>query len=86
MIGEHAEQIANTPSEHTPNTALNRPNDDPEQPSIADLAREQIAITPDNTAAVDGVMALRPDANRDSVAAAVRRERRKAEKKAGPYL
>jgi hypothetical protein len=36
--------------------------------------------------AVDGVMALRPDANRDSVAAAVRRERRKAEKKAGPYL
>jgi hypothetical protein len=85
-IGEQPEQIASTPNEHSPNTALNRANEDPEQPSIADLAREQIAITSDNTVAVDGVMALRPDANRDSVAAAVRRERRKAEKKAGPYL
>lgn len=86
VIGEHPEQIASTPSEHAPNTHLNRENNDPEQPSIADLAREQIASTPSNSAAVEGVMALRPDANRDSVAAAVRRERRKAEKKAGPYL
>ncbi|MFD7794344.1 hypothetical protein [Streptomyces sp. NPDC059759] len=54
-----------------------------EQPSIADLAREQIANTTSNAAATDAVMALRPDANRDSVAAAVRRERRKNE---GPYL
>ena len=85
-IGMVGDQIASHPSEQPANKALNRANDVPEQPSIADLVREQIATTPNNTAAVDGVMALRPDANRDSVAAAVRRERRKAEKKAGPYL
>lgn len=89
VIGEHAEQppnmpsmLANSPSEHPANTPLNRANGDREQPSIADLVREQIANTPNNTEATDRVMALRPDANRDSVAAAVRRER----KKAGPYL
>jgi hypothetical protein len=93
VIGEQSEQSPNSPivipskpNEQTPNNPLNRANPVPEQPSIADLVREQIAITPNNTTAIDGVMALRPDANRDSVAAAVRRERRKAEKKAGPYL
>ena len=93
VIGEQNEQppntpsvLANDPSEQPANTPLNRPNAIPEQPSIADLVREQIANTANNSDAVDGVMALRPDANRDSVAAAVRRERRKAEKKAGPYL
>jgi hypothetical protein len=84
--GRAAEQIANGSNEQPANTPLNRANDVPGQPSIADLVREQIATTPDNTAAVEGVMALRPDANKESVAAAVRRERRKAEKKAGPYL
>lgn len=74
--------LANTPSEHPANTPLNRPNPVPEQSTIADLVREQIANTPSNTDAINNVMAARPDANRDSVAAAVRRARRKA----GPYL
>lgn len=84
-IGEQPEQLASSPSmpsEQPANNPMTSANLDPEQPTIADLAREQIAITPSNTAATDAVMALRPDANRDSVAAAVRRERRKA----GPYL
>lgn len=71
-----------TVREQIANNAATSANGDREQPSIADLAREQIAITSSNTAATDAVMALRPDANRDSVAAAVRRERRKS----GPYL
>jgi hypothetical protein len=51
-------------------------------PIIADLVREQVASTTNNTDAINNVMAALPDANRDSVAAAVRRARRKA----GPYL
>jgi len=93
VVGEQADQppsapsmLANNPNEQSANSPLNRANEDPERPSIADLVREQIATTPDNTIAVDGVMAIRPDANRESVAASVRRERKKAEKKAGPYL
>lgn len=89
VIGEQPEQppnttimLANTPSEHPANSPLNRANPVPEQPTIADLVREQIANTPNNTDAINNVMAARPDANRDSVAAAVRRARRKA----GPYL
>lgn len=88
-IGEQNEQppnapsmLANKPSEHPANNPLNRANPVPEQPSIADLVREQIANTPDNATAVRNVLAVRPDANKESVAAAVRRER----KKAGPYL
>lgn len=88
-IGEQPEQppngpsmLANTPSEQLANNPLNRANPVPEQPSIADLVREQIANTTNNTDAINNVMAARPDANRDSVAAAVRRARRKA----GPYL
>ncbi|MFC7983825.1 hypothetical protein [Streptomyces sp. NPDC057336] len=82
--------------EQVANKAVNRPNADrepdrgaaitsppnSEQPSIADLVREQIKQTDDNAIAVRNVLALLPDANRDSVAAAVRRARRKA----GPYL
>jgi hypothetical protein len=88
-IGEQPEQppntpivLANNPSEQRANSLLNRPNPVPDQPSIADLVREQIANTTNNTDAINHVMAARPDANRDSVAAAVRRARRKA----GPYL
>lgn len=51
--------------------------------NIADLAREQIAITTSNTDAVRAILALRPDANKESVAAAVRRARKAAQ---GPYL
>lgn len=52
-------------------------------PSIADLAREQIAITEDNKVAVASIMAKVPTANEGSVAAAVRRERKKIN---APYL
>lgn len=45
-------------------------------PSMADLVRTHVANTPDNRAAVDAVMAAMPTANRASVSAAVRRERR----------
>lgn len=53
------------------------PNTDREQPSIADLAREHVAIHPTNPAATDAICSLRPDADRPSVAAAVRRARQK---------
>lgn len=86
VIAERPEQLASSPNDQIANSPLNRPNPDPNGPSLADLVREQIANTPNNTDAISNVMALRPDANRESVAAAVRRERRKAEKKAGPYL
>jgi hypothetical protein len=82
---------ANTIREHVANKATTSPNADreqlqpntnppgpnTEQPSIADLVREQIASTTDNATAVRAVLAVRPDANRESVAAAVRRARRK---------
>lgn len=77
--------IASSPSmirEQLANSAVTSPNADREQPSIADLVREQIANTTDNATAVRNVLAARPDANKESVAASVRRER----KKAGPYL
>jgi len=89
VVGEQAEQIANTPNttassvrEQIADAAATSANTDREQPSIADLVREQIAITTNNADAVRAVMAAYPDANKDSVAAAVRRERRKQ----GPYL
>lgn len=50
---------------------------DREQKSIADLARDHVAIHPTNPAATDAICSLRPDADRDSVAAAVRRARQK---------
>lgn len=80
-----ANTIASSPSmirEQLANNAVTSPNVDREQPSIADLVREQIANTTDNATAVRNVLAARPDANKESVAASVRRER----KKAGPYL
>ncbi|MFF9910633.1 hypothetical protein [Streptomyces sp. NPDC013457] len=64
-------------------TASGRPEQPPtspitdrEQPSIADLAREHVAIHPTNPAATNAICALRPDADRPSVGAAVRRARR----------
>lgn len=70
---------ANNPGEQPANKALTGPNPDPALPSMADLVREQVASTANNRDAVQGVMAARPDANRDSVSAAVRRERRKTQ-------
>ncbi|MFB7845501.1 hypothetical protein ACFC34_00495 [Streptomyces sp. NPDC056053] len=81
------EQIANTPLT-SPNPAIAQPNPstpNTEQPSIADLVREQIANTQNNTEATDRVMEIRPDANRASVAAAVRRERNKTTQMKGGY-
>jgi hypothetical protein len=86
------EQIANTastppiapsmlPAEHAPTSA----NTMIEQPSIADLAREHVAITTTNTDAVNAICATRPDADRQSVAAAVRRARRNADGMKGGY-
>lgn len=90
VIGEHGEQPPNTPSmaastvgEQIANGAVTSANPDRERPSIADLVREQIALTTNNATAVRNVLAIRPDANKDSVAAAVRRERRKIEMNGG---
>ncbi|MFI2084342.1 hypothetical protein ACH43Y_28785 [Streptomyces rubiginosohelvolus] len=60
-------------------------NADREQPSIADLARDQVAITTTNSAAVQAILAARPGADRESVAAAVRRARRNADGMKGGY-
>lgn len=62
-----------------------RPEPAPTSASIADLAREHVAITPNNSEAVDAILARRPDADRPSVAAAVRRARRNADGMAGGY-
>jgi hypothetical protein len=89
----------NTVREQIANKAVNRPNADreqdrpspaavapnTEQPSIADLVREQIALHPNNADAVRGVIANMPDANKASVAAAVRRERRKSQQMKDGY-
>ncbi len=96
VIGEHEQGDREQPNsttntnpsspsmirEQIANNAGTSPNADREQSSIADLVREQIANTTDNATAVRNVLAARPDANKESVAASVRRER----KKAGPYL
>jgi hypothetical protein len=69
--------------EQLANNATTSPNADREQRSLADLVRDQIASTTNNADAIRGVMDARPDANKDSVAAAVRRERRKTQPKDG---
>lgn len=74
---------ANTVREQLANSAVTSANPDREPPTIADLVREQIASTTNNADAVRNIMTTRPDANRDSVAAAVRRERRKNENRGG---
>lgn len=60
-------------------------NSPSEQSSIADLARDHVAITLSNTDAVDAILAIRTDAERPSVAAAVRRARRNADGMKGGY-
>lgn len=82
--GEQAPIIPSTPAS-TPAAGhpLNSPNMASEQPSIADLAAEQTAITTSNADAIRAILARRPDANRDSVAAAVRRARRAGGMKGG---
>lgn len=67
----------NATREQIAGQAATSPNPDREQPSIAELVREHVANTTTNPEAVDRIMKIVPDANRESVAAAVRRERRK---------
>lgn len=83
---EQPNTVANTiPSnpnavrEQIANSAATSTNQASGPPSIADLVREQVASTTNNGDAVRNVMTARPDANRDSVSAAVRRERRKTQ-------
>lgn len=84
-----AEQPAITPNTLPPLAPPVPPqssaNADREQPSIADLARDQVAITTTNSAAVQAILAERPNADRESVAAAVRRARRNADGMKGGY-
>ena len=58
-----------------PEHGVTSPIADHEQKSIADLARDHVAIHPTNPAATDAICSLRPDADRPSVSAAVRRAR-----------
>lgn len=82
--GEHAANvlantgpsIANSPGEQVANKAATSPNPPNAGPSMADLVREHVAATTNNRDAVNAVMAAMPDANRASVSAAVRRQRR----------
>lgn len=77
---QHPITFASTPEHHQasgrPEPAVTSAITDHEQKSIADLARDHVAIHPTNPAATDAICSLRPDAERDSVAAAVRRARR----------
>ncbi|MGW4040450.1 hypothetical protein ACWEIM_29945 [Streptomyces sp. NPDC004778] len=83
------EQPAISPSTLPPLTPPTPPpssaNADREQPSIADLAREHVAIMPSNTDVVQAILTARPDADRKSVAATVRRARRNADGMKGGY-
>ena len=60
-----------------PEHGVTSPIADREQKSIADLARDHVAIHPTNPPATKAICSLRPDADPDSVAAAVRRARQK---------
>ncbi|MCX0246431.1 hypothetical protein [Streptomyces drozdowiczii] len=57
----------------------------PTSASIADLARDHVAIHATNLAATEAICSLRPDADRPSVAAAVRRARRNLDGRTGGY-
>ncbi|MFF9844631.1 hypothetical protein [Streptomyces sp. NPDC013740] len=56
---------------------------DHEQKSIAELARDHVAIHPTNPAAINAICSLRPTADRPSVGAAVRRARRELDARGG---
>ncbi|MFK3734048.1 hypothetical protein ACI2LJ_27705 [Streptomyces sp. NPDC088090] len=79
--------LASTPEHHhasgRPEHAVTSAITDREQPSIGDLAREHVAITPDNAIAISAICSIRPDAHRPSVAAAVRRARQQLDTRGG---
>lgn len=63
--------------------AVTSPITDHESKSIADLAREQVAITPYNEIAVHEILKVLPDAKETSVGAAVRRARQQLDTSGG---
>lgn len=69
----------NSVREQIANSAATGTNPPTAGPSMADLVREHVASTTNNRDAINAVIAARPDANKESVAAAVRRERRKTQ-------
>ncbi|MER7908279.1 hypothetical protein [Streptomyces sp. NPDC096068] len=79
--------LASTPEQPQasgrPEPAMTSVIADHEQKSIADLAREHVAIHPTNPLATDAICSLRPDADRASVAAAVRRARGQLDARGG---
>jgi hypothetical protein len=79
VLANTVQSSANHVREQIANSAATSTNQPSAVPSVADLVREQVAATTNNRDAVLGVMAVRPDANKESVAAQVRRERRKTQ-------
>lgn len=79
--------IASTSEQHPPSgrpePAVTSPIADREHKSIADLARDHVAIHPTNPAATEAICSLRPTADRPSVAAAVRRARQQLDSRGG---
>lgn len=79
--------LASTPEQpHAsgrPEPAPTSPIADREQPSIIDLARDHVAITPDNTIATKAILAILPEAKEPSVSAAVRRARQELDARGG---
>lgn len=85
-VEQVTERVANVPEPvraGSANTALTSEFAVPEQKNIAELAREQLANGSANKDVVAAVLAAVPTANKESVAATVRRERKKLD---GPYL
>jgi hypothetical protein len=79
--------LASTPEQpHAsgrPEPVVTSPIADREQPSIIDLARDHVAITPDNAIATKAILAIRPEAKEPSVSAAVRRARQELDARGG---
>ncbi|MGW2582956.1 hypothetical protein ACWCYZ_16745 [Streptomyces virginiae] len=76
------EQLAPPPNTPPPNMGRTSANSDRERPSLADTVRDRVAIFPDNGDALTAVLAVLPDANPKSAAAAIRRARNTLK---GPY-
>ena len=95
VVAELAEQFASLravlgdlarerTTEPTPNPLASPPNQVREPvASVADLARDFVGKMSDNKHVTEAIMRVRPDANRESVAAAVRKARKASD---GPYL
>jgi hypothetical protein len=90
-----ADRDHDQPREHTPinapsiseqptaKTRVTSTNTDRPEATIADLAREQVAIHANNPDAINAICSLRPTADRPSVGAAVRRARQQLDAAGG---